>query len=112
MDAPVLPLQHPAVHGIADTLGLDDVQRFERIAQLERRVILDNLLGEVVVRGHGRCERRSLLTRFIVLRRAGRECLTRSRVGRWIVDGEDFTCVAVDDRDKVTWMGVEIVVGT
>jgi hypothetical protein len=39
VDIPILPLQHSAFHSVADTFRLYDVERLERIAGLETRLI-------------------------------------------------------------------------
>lgn len=56
MDAPVLPGQNPTVHLVAHTLGLDHMQRFQGVSDLEVGFVDGNLLGQVVVGGKGRGE--------------------------------------------------------
>jgi hypothetical protein len=112
VDVPVLPLQNPPFHGVTDTFGLNDVKRLEGISELEIWLVNRELLREVVVRSHRRCEWSSFLAGLVCLCRTGRESLAGTRVHRRVVDRKYFTCMRVDDWNEIARVGVQVVVGS
>jgi hypothetical protein len=90
---------------------LYDVERLERIAGLETRLINRDLFRKVIMRSHGRWERCSFLAGLVRFRGAGRELFARRHIHGWIIDSENFPSVRVDNGDEVAGVGVEIVVG-
>jgi hypothetical protein len=112
VDAPVLPFQDPSLHGVAHSLGLDHMQRLERISKLEIGLVNHDLFRKVIMGRHGRCKWCSFFAGLIRLRRTRRKSLAWSGICWWIIDSEDFTSVRIENGHKVARVCVEVIIRT